>query len=153
MGFETVYVDAYPGEISQPLVCDFKCEQAGNWCNNGMTELCSDWIALQVSKTLTAYHFALWYGEKIWICNERGKKEFTYMLAATCSNQDVISVDIINKIGSTLLHLENKLPVLSNRCTRHSFAGLQRNFHLVLKWSGSGGHSIRGKSTGKIIIN
>jgi hypothetical protein len=42
MGIETASVDAYPSEISQPLVCDFKYEQAGHWCNNGMTELCSN---------------------------------------------------------------------------------------------------------------
>jgi hypothetical protein len=60
-------------------------------------------------------------------CKDGCKQELPDLLAATCSNQDIVSIDVINKISSTLLNLEDKLPMLSDRCTRHSFASLQRN--------------------------
>jgi hypothetical protein len=50
------------------------------------------------------------------------------LLAAPCRNQDIVSVEVMNKISSTLLNLEDKLSMLSDRYTRHSFAGLQSNF-------------------------
>ena len=61
-------------------------------------------------------------------CKDGRKQELPDLLAATCSNQDIVSIDVINKISSTLLNLEDKLSMLSHRCTGHSFASLQRNF-------------------------